>query len=424
MLTMNYTYRVYPSAVQQSEMLQWLETCRGVYNYALRELKDWIASRKCLADRCSLEKEYIVSSDEPFPSYHRQQNNLPQAKKQFLHLGKVHSQVLQTTIRRLHDTWDAFQKRGHGFPRFRKYGQFKSFVFPQFKTSPLAGNEINLPKIGAMPISMSRPIPDGFQIKQVRVSSKARGTQWYVVISIQSDVSVPAMPIHGRAIGIDLGLERFVTLSDGSFFERPKFLKSQQRKLKLLQRRASRKKKRSANWEKAQIKVARLHHHIADKRKDFHLKTAHKLCDQAETIFAEDLNTVRLNRGMLRRDCVDASFGQFLSLLEWVCWKRGAFFERVNPNGTSQTCPSCGGTVRKDLGVREHHCPECGYRTHRDHAAAEMVLLRGFDSGLEKLVPVDIRGKETVCAGVLAGSEMASQVPKSPKRKVTRKAKS
>jgi putative transposase len=76
---------------------------------------------------------------------------------------------------------NAFQKRGHGFPRFRKYGQFKSFVFPQFKTSPLAGNEINLPKIGAMPISMSRPIPDGFQIKQVRVLSKARGTEWCVL---------------------------------------------------------------------------------------------------------------------------------------------------------------------------------------------------------------------------------------------------
>ena len=98
MLTINYTYRIYPSAAQQTELLEWLEICRGVYNYALRELKDWIASRKCLVDRCSLGKEYIIPADEPFPSYHRQQNNLPKAKKQFPHLGKVHSQVLQTTI--------------------------------------------------------------------------------------------------------------------------------------------------------------------------------------------------------------------------------------------------------------------------------------------------------------------------------------
>ena len=290
-------------------------------------------------------------------------------------------------------------------------------VFPQFKTNPIAGDNINLPKIGNVPMSLSRPIPDGFKVKQVRVLAKARGTQWYVVISIQSDVSVPDIPFHGRSIGIDLGLERFATVSDGSFFERPKFLKSQHRKLKLLQRRVSRKQKRSANWEKAQIKVARWHHHIANTRKDFHLKTAHKLCDQAQTIFAEDLNTVFLNRGMLRKDCIDASRSAFLSLLEWVCWKRGAFFMRVNPNGTSQTCPQCGATVRKSLEVRDHHCSECGYQTHRDHAAAEMVLLRGLN-----LVPVDIRGMETVCAGVLPGSKMARQVPKSRKG-VTRKPK-
>lgn len=98
-----------------------------------------------------------------------------------------------------------------------------------------------------MPIRLSRPIPDRFTLKQLRVLSKPRGTQWYVVVSIQSDVCVPEVPFHGRAIGIDLGLERFATVSDGSFFERPKFLKSQQRKLKLLERRAARKQKRSAN---------------------------------------------------------------------------------------------------------------------------------------------------------------------------------
>jgi putative transposase len=69
MLTLNYTYRIYSDAAQQTELLNWLETCRGVYNYALRELKDWIASRKCLVDRCSLKKEYIIPADEPFPSY-------------------------------------------------------------------------------------------------------------------------------------------------------------------------------------------------------------------------------------------------------------------------------------------------------------------------------------------------------------------
>ncbi len=396
---MNYTYRIYPSAQQQAQLLGWLEICRSVYNYALRELKDWLASRKCSIDRCSLEKEYIIPADEPFPSYHRQQNNLPKAKEQFPNLGKVHSQVLQTTIRRLHDTWDAFQKRGYGFPRFKKKGQFKSFVFPQFKDNPINGNVIKLPKIGKVSINLHRPIPDGFKVKQVRVLSRVRGTQWYVVVTIESDVSVPSAPVHGRAIGIDLGLERFLTVSDGSFQERPKFLKALQSKLKLLQRRAARKQKGSQNWEKAQTKVARMHHRIANRRKDFHLKTAHKLCDQAQTIFAENLNAKGLARGMLRKDCLDASFGQFLSFLEWVCWKRGVYFAKVSANGTSQTCPSCLATVSKGLAVREHHCPECGYRTHRDHASAEMVLLRG----LEVVVAQGHWGTETACQVGLSG---------------------
>jgi putative transposase len=399
MLTMNYTYRIYPDAAQETKLLGWIETCRGVYNYALRELKDWIASRKCAIDRCSLEREYIVSASEPFPSYHRQQNNLPKAKKLIPRLGEVHSQVLQTTIRRLHDTWEAFQKRGLGFPRFKKFGQFKSFVFPQFKVNPIEDNFIKLPKIGTIRINLHRPIPDGFVVKQIRVLSKVRGTQWYVVVTIESSVSVPDAPVHGRTIGIDLGLERFLTASDGSFQERPKFFRSMQGKLKLLQRRASKKKKRSKNWEKAQIKVARMHNRIANRRKDFHLKTAHKLCDQAQTLFAEDLNVKGLTRGMLRKDCIDAAFGQFLSLTEWVCWKRGVYFEKVNPNGTSQTCPACFATVKKDLSVREHLCSECGYQTHRDHAAAEMVLSRG----LENVSSQGLWRKETVCQVGLSG---------------------
>ena len=143
-----------------------------------------------------------------------------------------------------------------------------------------------------------------------------------MVITIALDVDIPKNPAIGRAIGIDLGLEKFLTTSDNFTVERPKFLKDLKGQLKLLQRRASRKSKRSKNWEKAQIKVAKLHLKIANTRKDFHLKTAHLLCDQAQTIFAEDLNVVGLNRGMLRTECADASFGQFLDLLKWVCWKR------------------------------------------------------------------------------------------------------
>jgi putative transposase len=109
-----------------------------------------------------------------------------------------------------------------------------------------------------------------------------------------------------------------------------------------------------------------MHHRIANRRKDFHLKTAHKLCSGAQTIFASDLNVKGLTRGMLRKDSVDAQEGVFLFLTEWVCWKRGVYFAKVNPNGTNQTCPACLATVSKGPEVREHRCPECNYRTPKE----------------------------------------------------------
>jgi putative transposase len=133
----------------------------------------------------------------------------------------------------------------------KKYGQFKSFVFPQFKDKPIKGFNVLLPKSGSVPINLHRPIPDGFVVKQVRVLSQVRGTQWYVVVPIKSSVSVSDAPSHGRAIGIGLGCERFLSVSDGSFQQRPKFFKSMQRQLSLLQRSEAKKQKDSKNCQKA-----------------------------------------------------------------------------------------------------------------------------------------------------------------------------
>ena len=231
-MILNYNYRIYPDAKQQSLMQEWLEICRQVYNYSLREVKDWLSSRKCSIEECSLEKEYIIPTDVPFPSYHLQQDALPQAKKKFPYLAGVHSQVLQTTVRRLHDTWDSFQKREFGFPRFKKFGQIKSFVFPQFKKSPIIGNYVDLPKIGMTTINLHRPIPSGFEIKQVRVVRKA--DRWYANITIQCNVEIPEPMPQGHPIGVDTGLEKFLATSDGILVRAPKFFKSLQSKLKLL----------------------------------------------------------------------------------------------------------------------------------------------------------------------------------------------
>jgi putative transposase len=419
MLTMNYRYRIYPDTTQQDTLLEWMETCRIAYNYGLREIKDWCNSRKCQIDRCSIEQEYILPADLSFPGEVQQLNALPKAKKNFPRLGEVPSQVLQQTIKQLHRAWEGFQERGFGFPRFKKYGQLKSLLFPQFKASPIGsaqgkpidGAVIALPKIGAITINLHRPIPDGFVVKQVRILKKA--DRWYASVNIQCDVNVPAPIPHGHPIGVDVGLAKFLATSDGVLVKPPKFFKQMQGKLKLLQRRLSRKQKRSKNYEKQRLKVARMHHTIDNTRKDFHFKQAHELCNAGDMVFMEDLDFRIMARGMLGKHMLDGGFGQFRNIVQYVCWKRDKFFAQVDANGTSQTCPECGARVKKDLGVRVHHCPECGYTTDRDVASGQVIRNRG----ITLINTVGHTGIESVCAVGLPGVEATQSRSEAKSRK-------
>ncbi|MBE9171000.1 transposase [Pleurocapsales cyanobacterium LEGE 06147] len=314
-MILNYTYRIYPDAKQETLLLEWLETCRVSYNYALREIKDYISSRKCPIDRCSLESEYIMPCHYPFPSYHQQQNNLPLAKREFPRLASVPSQVLQTNIRRLHDAWDFFRHRGYGF----------------------------------------------------------------AVIAIESDLSIPDPMPHGHCIGVDVGLLSYCATSDGFVEPGRKFFKTAYRRLKVLQQRLSKKQKRSANYEKARKRVEKQHNHISFKRKDYQFKLAHKLGDMADTIFVEDIDFRLMAKGFLSKQTIDAAFGQFRSILKYVGKRRDVSVCEVNSRGSSQTCPNCRIEVKKELEDRWHSCPECKYEIDRDIASAQELCNRGIE---------------------------------------------
>jgi putative transposase len=418
MLTLTYRYRIYPRNAQEQELIEWMDICRNAYNYGLRQIKDWCNSRKCLIDRCSIHHEYIMAAEEKFPNEAVQHSALPKAKKEFPRLALVPSQVLQQTIKQLHRSWEGFQKRGTGFPRFKKYGQFKSLLFPQFKQSPVVGTSLLLPKLGFVKLKMHRPIPDGFVVKQVRIIKKA--DRWYASIALTCDVNVPNPKPHGHPIGVDIGLEKFLATSDGVVVKPPKFFKSLQSRLKVLQRRLSRKQNRSKNYDKARIKVALVHHAIDNTRKDFHFKQAHALCDASDMVFMEDLDYTVMAKGLLGKHMLDGGFGAFRTIVKYVCWKRDKFFGVVNARGTSQECPECGATVKKDLSVRVHNCLSCGFVTDRDVASGQVIRNRGI-----KLISTDGQsGIESVCAAELPRMEetLSRQVAKPRKRK-TRKTK-
>ena len=379
MLIRTFEFKLKPTAEQVSKFESWLIACRKVYNYALAQRKAWVNSRKCEINACSLKSEYIIPSCAKRPTFANQCKALTQARKDFPELGAVHVHVLQETLRRLENAFVAMWDRKLGFPRFKSTNRMRSFNFKQMGVNPLKGGAVKLPKIGWVKMRQSRSIPEGFELRQARVVRRASG--WYVMLVLGLDVDVPDVIPHGEPVGIDLGLEKFIATSSGLLMARPKFFVSLQDKLKKLQRKMRNKKKGSSNWRKACRKVALLHEQISNTRKDFHYKLANQLCDEAGMVFAEDLNLKAMSSGMLRKHTLDAGMAQFLNILEFVCHKRGVYFERVDPNLTSQTCPRCQIlTGKKLLSERVHSCPECGYTTDRDVAAAQVVMQRGINN--------------------------------------------
>ena len=375
--SLTYEFKLKPTENQVSLFEDWLEQCRRVYNYALAERKDWYKSRSCQINACSIHSEYIIPVDVPRPTYASQCKSLTEARRKIPALKEVQSQVLQQTLKRLEQAFVSMWEQNHGFPRFKKPGRMKSFVFPQLGTSPLRQGAIKLPVIGWVKFRTSREIPSDAAIKQARLVKRASG--WYVMLTLQWNVDVPQHLPHGEAIGIDVGLLSFVATSNGLTLPRPKFFVDLQRKLKLLQQRVSRKKIRSKNWRKAQTKVQKLHEQISNTRKHFHWQIAHLLCNQAGMLFVEDLNCKGLAAGMLAKHCLDAAWSQFFNILKQCCFKRGVVFMEVDSRKTSQICPNwLVETGKKDLSERVHECNSCGYQTDRDVAAAQIVLSRGL----------------------------------------------
>ncbi len=400
MLNLTYEFKATPTPEQVQLIEQTLTVCRKVWNFALRERKDWLNSRKCQINACSIAREYIISADAPYPNYAQQCKLLTNAKVQFPELATVNAQALQQVLKRLEAAFVDMKRKGMGFPRFKNRYRMRSFVYPQLgRGQLLVGNRIKLPQLGWLEYVKSRDIPDGFAIKQARIVRKASG--YFVQLALEGDVSVPDVMPHGHPVGIDLGLDKFVATSEGLVIDRPRFLDSLHRKLKLLQRRLKTKQKGSNNRHKLNRKIARLHQRVSDTRKDWHFKLAHKLCDGAGMIFVEDIDFRVWAKGMFGKHTLDEGFGQFTSILQWVCWKRGVYFALVDKDYTSQLCPQCNShTGKKELSVRIHECPECGYTTHRDVAAAQVIRNRGL-SGVGRILD----NSENACGDGLAGAD-------------------
>lgn len=382
-MLLTYQYKLNPTDEQAAVMAIWGELLRRHWNYALGQRLDNLRRNRCQIDRCSLVSEPIGEVEE-WVSYYSQASELKETKRLFPEYKGIYADCQQQNLMRLDKAWKRWLfpakngKRG-GRPRFKKRGQLCSFTFPRVNSAKagakLNGNILKLSKIGEMRVILHRPIPDGFKLKQATIICKADG--WYVSFSME-DATVPeVLPIDRirRAVGIDVGLEKFLATSDGLAVQIPQFFRKAQQQLARQQRKLSRMIKGSANYAKQANRIARMHLHVRRQRKEFHYQVAHWLCANYDLIAFEELNIKGLARTRLAKSILDAAWGGFLQILQAVAVKRGKQTVGTRPNGTSIECSACGNRVVKDLSVRVHRC-NCGLVIDRDQNAGINILNR------------------------------------------------
>jgi putative transposase len=358
-----YKYRLAPTPAQEKVLEEVLWRCLELYNAGLEE-------RRTAWEKCGVSVTFAMQSAQ-----------LPDIKDARPEYSEINAQVLQDVLHRLDKTYQASFRRVKngekpGYPRFHGRDRYNSFTYPQVGEhggAALDGGILSLSKIGRIPIRLHRPL-QGVP-KTVTISKEADG--WYACISC-ADVPAQPLPPTGQETGIDLGIEGFATLSDGTRIFNPSWYRKAERALKTAQRRVARRKKGSKRRRRAVKLLAKAHQKVQRQRRDFHHKKALALVQANDVIYHENLQpAIMVENHHLAKSITDAGWGAFLIILTYKAACAGRRIIAMNPAYTSQTCSGCGVIVQKGLSVRWHSCPECGTSLHRDHNAARNIERAG-----------------------------------------------
>ena len=370
-----YRFGFYPTPEQEQSLARTFGCTRFAYNYMLRERTNaWRNERRRVG-------------------YPETSALLTQLKKtpEHIWLNEVSSVPLQQSLRHLNKAFGNFFARRSQYPNFRKKDGKQSAEYTKSAFKWHQG-VLSLAKAGALRVRFSKTIPRGADVTTVTVSKDPAGR--YFVSMLCAD-TVAKKARAGKAMGIDLGLTHFATLSTGKKLDNPKVFAENERKLARAQRVLARKRKGSANRKKAKLKVARLHARISDLRKDFLHQLSTRLINENQVIFVETLSV----RNMQKNHCLakaisDASWSEFVRQLEYKARWYGRMLVKVDRwFPSSKRCSECGTIAPKiPLSVREWCCPECGKTHDRDVNAARNILTAGL-AGLvcgENVSPVPL----------------------------------
>ena len=368
-----FKFELMPSGGQQQDMRRFAGARRFVFNRAL-----------------DIQKANYAAGGK-FIGYVDMANRLPEWKKEFEWLKESPFHTLQQSLKDAERAFKNFFEKRAGFPRFKKKGSGDSFRFPDSKQFAIdqANSRIKLPKLGWIRFRNSRDILGAAK----NISISQAGGKWLASIQTERELGQP-VPTATSAIGIDVGVARFATMSDGSFVDPLDSFRRHEQRLKKYQRRMSRKVKFSKNWNKAKRKVQKVHTRIANARKDFLHKKTSELSKNHAMVAIEDLQVGNMSKSSkgtadapgknvaaksgLNKAILDQGWFEFRRQLQYKLDWNGGILIAVPAHHTSQTCPACGHIAQESRQTQARFaCVDCGYQNHADVVGAMNVLARG-----------------------------------------------
>ena len=370
-----FKFELVPNGEQLRDMRRFAGSCRFVFNKAL-----------------ALQKSNYEAGGK-FIGYVAMAKHLTEwrngSQTPWLKDAPVHP--LQHALKDLERAYKNFFAKRADFPRFKRKGSGESFRYPDAKQFEVdqVNSRIKLPKLGWVRYRNSRVILG--VAKNITVSQS--GGKWCASIQTEREIEQP-VPKATSAVGIDMGIARFATLSDGSFIAPLNSFKRHQQRLARYQRRMSRKVKFSSNWKKEKAKVRKIHTCIANARRDFLHKTSTTISQNHALVCVEDLQVRNMSRSSkgdseqhgkrvsqksgLNRAILDQGWGEFRRQLEYKMAWAGGMVLAVPAHHTSQACPCCGHVAPENRRTQAQFlCIDCGHIANADVVGAINVLERG-----------------------------------------------
>ncbi|OZI30796.1 cytosine methyltransferase [Bordetella genomosp. 10] len=369
-----------PDGRQERQMRRFAGSCRVVFNEALSLQKARYEAGKKKLGYAGLCKELTAWRNGAL---------LPSGRTApWLADGPVHTQ--QQTLKDLERAYTNFFAKRADFPRFKKKGQSDSLRYPDPKQIKLdqGNSRVFLPKLGWLRYRNSRDVLGA--VKNVTVSLSCG--KWFVSIQTEREFEQPVP--NGGAVGIDMGIARFATLSDGTFYAPLNSFKRHETALRKAQQAMSRKTRFSNNWNKARARVQRIHTRIGNARRDFLHKTTTTISQNHAIVCVEDLQVRNMSRSAagtadapgrnvraksgLNKSILDQGWFEFRRQLDYKLACNGGHLIAVPPQNTSRTCPCCGHVSAENRQTQERFaCVECGFEENADLVGAINVLRAG-----------------------------------------------